>query len=50
MLLEILNFLSNFLSFKGVSPRNEGLHPKNIKILEFLGMPKGGNNFTSHDG
>jgi len=42
-------FLSKFLSYKGVSHRNEGQNPKTITILEFLVMKKGGINLTSHD-
>ena len=41
VLVKILIFLSKFLSFKGVSPRNEWRIPKK-KILEFYGIIKWG--------
>ena len=39
-------FLSKFLSFKSVSPRNERQNPKKIKILEFGGMKKKGKDYN----
>ena len=39
--LEIFNFWSKFMSFKGVSPRKEWRNPKNLKILIFLAWRKG---------
>ena len=38
--IRILNFWSKFVSFKGVSPRNEWHNAKNIKIHEFLVLMK----------
>ena len=46
VLVKILNFLSKFLSFKGVSPRNEWRNPKNNKMFEFDGMMKWGIIYT----
>ena len=34
-------FFSKFLSFKGVSPRNEGQNLKKLEILEIWGVMKG---------
>src|ERR1044072_5147821 len=40
--MEIFNFQSKFLNFKGVSPRNQRQNPKKCKIIEFHDMMKGG--------
>src|ERR1044072_24032 len=42
-------FLSKFLSFKSVSPRNERQKPYKIKILEFEGMMQKGIESPSVD-
>jgi hypothetical protein len=33
---EIFDFLSKFLIFKGVSPRNDGQNPKKYQYSQFL--------------
>ena len=42
---EIFNFGRNFSNFKGVSPRNESRNSRKIKIFNFNGMMKRGNNY-----
>ena len=44
--MEIFKFLSKFLSFKGVSPRNEGQNSIKWKILVLWGMMKGGKDYN----
>ena len=43
---EIFNFWTKFLSFKGVSPRNEWRTPKKLKFFDFEFVMKGGINTT----
>ena len=40
------NFLSKFLSFKGVSPRNERQNPKKIKTPKFWVLMKKGIDYN----
>ena len=40
------NFLSKFVSFKGVSPRHEGQNLKKLEILEFWGVMKVGIDYN----
>jgi len=45
VVVEVFNFLSKFSNFKGVSPRNKWRNPKKVKIFDFNGMKKRGNNY-----
>ena len=46
VLMEIFNFFSKFLGFKGYSPRNEWQNPKKSRIPELHGMIKGGIDYN----